>query len=239
MKDENISLLWQLQKLEEEITEINKEIKLKEIRQRLKVLKFEYENFKKYIKGKVAQYKEWEHKLTRINLKNKNLNYEIKELQDKIYGGKITNITALSKLESELVEFKKEIDRSEEEMLGIMEKKELIQRDIKNMKKNMLKIQGEYKLEKDNYNIEKENIQNKQNILSTRLKNIQGKIEEKYIIDYRNTQKNIKQPMAKIKNGICTGCNMNISIILLKDIKESPSIYLCETCGRILYMEKN
>jgi predicted nucleic acid-binding Zn-ribbon protein len=178
MKDVNISLLWQLQKLEEEINEINKEIKLKEIMQKLKGLKCEYENIKVEIQGKVVQYKEWEHKLTRINLKNKNYNYEIKELQDKIYGGKITNVTALSKLKSELDEFKKEIDRSEEEILDIMEKMELIQKDIKIMKKSMLKIQVKYKIEKDNYNIENDIIQNKQKTLSKRLSDLQGKIEK-------------------------------------------------------------
>src|SRR5690554_1585101 len=120
MKDGNISLLWQLQNIEDEIHEINREIRLNEIKQSLKGLKNEHENLKKDLQDKVVQYKEWEHKLSRINLKNKNSNFKIKELQDRIYGGEIINITAISKLECEVEELKKEIDNSDEEILYIM-----------------------------------------------------------------------------------------------------------------------
>lgn len=239
MKDENVSLLWQLQKLEEEIEETNKEIELKKIRIKLKELKYEYDKTKKTIRKKIAKYKEWEHKLTKFDRKNKNTNYRIQELQDKIYGGEITNVIALSKLKNELDELKKEMGHLEEEILNRMEEMEIAKIDIKNMKKSMVKIQKHYKKEKEDYDIKKEKLMNKNNLLSARFQELQEIVDKKYLLDYKRIQEDIKKPIALIKNGTCTGCNMNISIILLKNIKENAKIYLCENCGRILYMEKD
>lgn len=239
MKDENISLLWQLQKLEEEIDEINKKIELKKIRKKLKELKYEYDKTKKSVENKIVKYKEWEYKLTKIDRKSENANYRIQELQDKIYGGEITNVIALSKLKDELDELKKEMDHLEEDILNRMEEMEESKIDIKDMKESMLKIQKCYKKEKEGYDIKKEKLVNKKNLLSARFQELQEIVDKKYLLDYKRVQKDIKKPMALIKNGTCTGCNMNISIILLKNIKENAKIYLCENCGRILYMEKD
>ncbi len=233
----SIGFLWELQNLEEDLGKIEKKVNLIVIRDRLKLLKADYEELRKRLKNKIEKLKEVENKLIRKNLKNKNLNYEIKELQDKIYNGSVSRSIVLSKLQKDLKDYRAEVDDLENEILEKMEMKEVIEKDIKDLRRRAIKIQDKYKKEKGKYNIEEENIQSEKDKLTRKINNIKGKIDEKYILDYRNLEKSIKNPISLIDKGLCTGCNMNISIILLNDIKESPGFYTCENCGRILYMK--
>lgn len=238
MKDENISLLWQLQILEQEIEEVEKKTTLKKIRTKLNKLKSQHEKIKKEVGRQVVKYKEREYKITKIEQNNKSSNYTIKELQDKIYGGDITNVAVLSNLESELQQLQKEINDLEEEILEGMEEMEELKASIENKKQDIFKIQESYKKEKEQYDIEKIKLADKKKVLLTKTKKIQEKIDKEYLQQYKKVKENIKPPMAIINDGRCMECNMNISIILLKNIKVNSKVYICETCGRILYMEK-
>ncbi|HHT49981.1 MAG TPA: hypothetical protein GXZ78_00710 [Eubacteriaceae bacterium] len=235
--EKNIAYLWELQNLEKKIHEIEKEESLKTIKDRLKSLKSNYKRLRKEITIMEEKIKEMENSLIRKNLKNKNLNHEIKELQDRIYNGSVSKSIVLSKMEKDLENFKAEVDSLEIDILEKMETKEAMEKDIKDLNEKAIKIQKEYKKDKKQYDLENKNIQLEKNKLIIKLDNIKEKIENKYMLDYRNLEKSIKFPVALINKGLCTGCNMNISIILLNEIKENPGLYTCENCGRILYMK--
>ena len=83
--EKNIAYLWELQNLEKRIHEIEKEESLKTIKDRLKSLKSNYKRLRKEITIMEEKIKEMENSLIRKNLKNKNLNHEIKNYKDRIY----------------------------------------------------------------------------------------------------------------------------------------------------------
>ena len=137
----SIGFLWELQNLEEDLGKIEKKVNLIVIRDRLKLLKADYEELRKRLKNKIEKLKEVENKLIRKNLKNKNLNYEIKELQDKIYNGSVSRSIVLSKLQKDLKDYRAEVDDLENEILEKMEMKEVIEKDIKDLRRKAIKIQ--------------------------------------------------------------------------------------------------
>ena len=53
---------------------------------------------------------------------------------------------------------------------------------------------------------------------------------------YMTVRKNCVPAVALIENGQCTGCNMSLPSLVMHNIKDSPEIFECENCGRILYM---
>ena len=146
--EKNIAYLWELQNLEKKIHEIEKEESLKTIKDRLKSLKSNYKRLRKEITIMEEKIKEMENSLIRKNLKNKNLNHEIKELQDRIYNGSVSKSIVLSKMEKDLENFKAEVDSLEIDILEKMETKEAMEKDIKDLNEKAIEIQKEYKKDK-------------------------------------------------------------------------------------------
>lgn len=54
---------------------------------------------------------------------------------------------------------------------------------------------------------------------------------EKYI----GVKKNHQNPMAKLENNKCTGCNMSLPTVVVRRVTTSSAVVECENCGRILY----
>lgn len=51
---------------------------------------------------------------------------------------------------------------------------------------------------------------------------------------YKRVKKNYAQPMAKLENDQCGGCNMSLPTVVTKRVK-GDNVVTCENCGRILY----
>ena len=235
MKD--LILLSQLQELENEIQEIKNQETLTEKRKNMADLKREYESIKKDICIKVVQYKELERSITRANLRNKNLNYEIKELQNKLYDGSIKDFKTYSKMDKEMEECKNELDTIETDLLNLMDEKVLLEKDIKKLKRRLIKLHELYQEERIQYHKKKEELQSHHMINSHKIEELLSDIQETFIMEYRDIKKRVQPALARIDNGVCSGCHMSISIILLKEIQRGDKLYTCENCGRILYME--
>lgn len=230
--------LWQLQVLEDEVQEIEKKEILLKKKRNMKHLKNEYENIKSSIHTKIAQYQELERNITRDHLKNRNLGYEIKDLENKLYDGSIQDFKVYSKMEKEIEDYKIELDSIETDLLHRMDDKVILEKDIKKMKKRLQKLHECYQEEKNQYIIKKEEFENQYRMKTKAIEELLPGIKETYIIEYRDIKKRVQPAMAKITNGLCSGCHMNLSIILLKELQKGDKLYTCESCGRILYLEE-
>lgn len=51
---------------------------------------------------------------------------------------------------------------------------------------------------------------------------------------YQNAKKGYAAPVAMVRDGRCTGCNMELSAVLQRKIREDDEIVDCENCGRML-----
>lgn len=51
---------------------------------------------------------------------------------------------------------------------------------------------------------------------------------------YRAVKKNHAQPMAKVENDQCGGCNMSLPTVVIRRVQAGNGIVECENCGRIL-----
>lgn len=62
------------------------------------------------------------------------------------------------------------------------------------------------------------------------------KVEPSLLKRYKSIKKNRANPVAKIEDEKCSGCNMALPSLMVSKIKEADKrIYECENCGRILY----
>lgn len=59
-------------------------------------------------------------------------------------------------------------------------------------------------------------------------------IEKRYLDQYISIKKHIPNPVARLVNNQCSGCNTTLPSALLRQLKESPDPVECETCGRMI-----
>lgn len=51
---------------------------------------------------------------------------------------------------------------------------------------------------------------------------------------YQVIKKGVSKPIAQVVDNRCTGCNMELSVALLRKLKENDAPVECENCGRLL-----
>lgn len=52
---------------------------------------------------------------------------------------------------------------------------------------------------------------------------------------YKRIKKSRVNPIAKVVNDQCSGCNMSLPSLTMRHLKEGEEVVECESCGRILY----
>ncbi|MGI6226950.1 MAG: zinc ribbon domain-containing protein, partial [Peptococcales bacterium] len=157
------------------------------------------------------------------------------EQEKNLYAGNCTNPKELSGMKVKLEVIKAQISQLEDQILMNMDiledKNQLLNRlrgQVEEIKKVYIKGVKIYKKNKEELNEAKISAEKRQLQLS---KVLSGDLLQKY----QRIQKNFKnRGIARVENGICSGCRVEIPILHLKNIKEGNNIYICEQCGRIL-----
>ena len=66
-----------------------------------------------------------------------------------------------------------------------------------------------------------------------------GKAVEPALLNrYNQVKQHHPQPMAKVLNAKCSGCNMSLPMVVLKKLAANDVIVECENCGRILFADR-
>ena len=63
-------------------------------------------------------------------------------------------------------------------------------------------------------------------------------VEPALLERYQTVKRGVSAPVARVIDNRCTGCNMELSAVLLRNLKENAGIIECENCGRILVAEE-
>lgn len=64
-----------------------------------------------------------------------------------------------------------------------------------------------------------------------------AQIEAELLGQYEQLRKRHANPIALVQNGICSGCHLRVSEIVVERLREGAEIISCENCSRLLYMK--
>lgn len=161
--------------------------------------------------------------------------FEIEELNDKLYKDNITDIKQLEYLSFEKEESKKKLAEVENNMIIYMEEQEIIEKKQAGNKIILEKL--EKALQEDSSLIDKEtkDLEKKLKEKQKLIDKITSKLDLDAIKIYTDLQERKDRPIVLIKDNICSGCNMRLPSYQLEELKIKDKIIICESCGRILY----
>src|SRR5699024_1214562 len=230
-----LELLWKLEEqndlLKKDKMNLDLEIQKKEINNIDSNIKKSTKNIRR-LEENILEY---DIQIKKEDMKLENFRYKIEEIEDELYSGNITDLKHLEYLNEEKKEISSKINDLELEILSMMEVEEETNKEIlelgqklDNKKEELLKKQEKYE---KNLKLVDEKILEEEKTINY----INQKIEKDILKAYHNIKNQKERPIVKVKNDICSGCNMRIPTYLISALKNKSELIYCDNCGRILY----
>ena len=231
-----MSLIGQLYKLQQLDLELQKNLQeLSEVNQRLS-------DNKSLVaaESKLSSYKE---QLDSVNSKQKNSEWELEDLQEKIrqidgklYSGTTKDPKELVNLEKEVKSLKSQIKSKEDALLGLMSQIEEIEVNLKTTAEEREQLRQEWEQKQETFGQRKSEIQT----LLIKLKEDRATLAQQLDSEALNTYERIKlsrgQAVTKVEKGKCQGCHIAVPTSQWQKVKAGDLIQ-CNSCSRILYLD--
>lgn len=165
------------------------------------------------------------------------LRQKLQALEERLYGGKVSNRRELEGMERERKTLRSRLGRGEEELLGVMMSHEKAQRSL-------LDVQSELHREKENWYQGQERLEEEKNAEEKTLERllkertgITSLLTEDEIAAYDRLRSAKKgQMVAKVERGLCRGCAVTLPTHVVQRARADRERVFCPSCGRVLYV---
>ena len=161
----------------------------------------------------------------------------IKKLQAQLYQLKTNK--EYQTMQHEIEGQKADNSRIEDEILMLMEDAETLDKEL--VKEKALFAEAEKHLIEDKKKIEAEisSLDGEISNLEAQRKEVSALVDKKVLAHYEKVLANRDGlALAAVKSHSCQGCFMNLPPQVINEIKMGDKIVTCESCARILYIEK-
>ena len=212
-----------IQKEQEALDDINRQLGDSEA---LSQAKAELLTEQKHLADKEKQQRDVEYEI-------EDLRSSIKQVNDKLYGGKTKNPKELVSLEKELDIFKAKLRQKEDDLLDLMAEIESAQDKIKTDSERLSKLEGEWQREQKDLTQRQAAVKGRLSDLNRKRKALAADIAKQALELYELIRSRKGQAVAKIEQGRCQGCRLNLAVNELQRARAGDLIQ-CSSCGRIL-----
>lgn len=228
---EQLELLWQLQELKKDkslLTAKQEHVQTGDLRslwQQINGLTQQIADEQQAMKAYERECKAYERKLNGIA-------EQVKDRELQLYGGKVTNLKELEQIKLRYDDDRKELADYEEIILEKMGRCEELAQSITEHENRLAA------LKKDHKQKQLTTVQTIQEIsravaeLDRRLEDLAGAIRPEILSRYNELARRMDSPVAKVSQGICSGCHRSLPTARLKANREQ--LLYCDNCGRIL-----
>ncbi|NLT95288.1 MAG: hypothetical protein GXW85_07090 [Clostridia bacterium] len=232
-------LLWELQRVDQSLEKITREIKQKELVMLLKEKQNKIKELEAIIEKEEKERADLENKSRAYEDELANLETKKQAQKEKLYNGSTNSPKELESMKVKLDEIKERISQLEDQALANMDiledKVQLLNRHtslLNELKKEYIKNVKLYQKNKTELN-EKMTFEEK------RRAELVSMLSDNLLSLYQRAQEKFKnRGIARAEKGLCSGCRVEIPIMHLQNIKLGNNIYTCEQCGRILIWDE-
>jgi predicted nucleic acid-binding Zn-ribbon protein len=150
---------------------------------------------------------------------------------------KLSNLKEIEYVQKEIENYKRLIDNTEDELLKLMGRDEVLETGIAGNKKRLLELKSMFDVLKKKYTEEDQRNKDEIGSLEKRREDILNEIGSSLADQYSKIAARKSNPISRVDNGICTECGIKLNAMLYDALKKNDCINVCGHCGRILYIE--
>jgi predicted nucleic acid-binding Zn-ribbon protein len=190
--------------------------------------------------SRLSSYKD---QLEDISKKQKNSEWELEDLQEKIrqidsklYGGATKDPKELVNLEKEVKSLKSQIKPKEDTLLDFMSQMEEIEVNIKTTVEEVERLKQEWEQRHESLGKRKSEIETLLAKLKEERVTLAHQLDSEVLNIYERVRLSRGQAVTKVERGKCQGCHIAVSTSQWQKVKAGDLIQ-CNSCSRILYLE--
>ncbi|GAB6158074.1 C4-type zinc ribbon domain-containing protein [Desulfotomaculum varum] len=231
----DISKLWRLQTLEQELAAICQAGAPPALQQGLKELKKQIEQTQNSLRQLKANYQEVKEQAAVLEQQAAQLRENCRHTGDRIYNGSL-QLKEIANYQQKYDQLKQDLTRREDRQLELMQLQEDIQKEWTDQKQRLAHLTEQYKERHRNYLQEKENKAVRSGELAGEIDLLIKEINPAYLNRYRQLKTKFNNPVSKVSQNTCSGCHLGLPFDLLKQLKRRDGMVCCNHCGRLLFL---
>ena len=231
--DKDLELLVELQKIDSEIKELQKQIA--DWQQKKLALEEQAQQSQKVL----AQAKSNQEENTKQRRKSER-ELEAKEEEIKKYKGQLINVKTnkeYQSLQHEIENAQQQNGQIEEDILKVMDSTEALNQAVKQREAGLKQVQAQIKEQGQQMDQEINQRQLQWENLTKERDKVKAKVDPKMLTNYERLLKHKGLAMAAVINEVCQGCFMHIPPQTYETLKKKNKIYYCQSCHRMLYVK--
>lgn len=155
--------------------------------------------------------------------------------EESLYSGRITSPKELASLKQEVDSFRFRCGQLEDRTLELMEQVEATEAGISGLKTRLEVLEAEWHLEQKRLISEVEKLKATIAEFEDKRELLLSEIDSSAVSIYQDLKRQRGKAVAKVEQGICTGCRISLSVSELQRARSS-SLIQCSSCGRILFL---
>ena len=232
---EQLQLLWELQEIEREIRQKEKELQNLASVIKYKQQKTAFLDFLEEKKKAEERYAGEKKSLKHYEIELQNISDTLKELNSELDSGKISSAKELESLEKKVRSKEKEKSDLEEKILASMENLENGEKEIAELK--IREKEKKEALQKSNTHARRDvaNVRGELELLKGKQDELMRTIDAHLISKYRELNNRLQgRCISLVKKGFCGVCNVSLPSSFRSRMLTPGELVFCENCGCLL-----
>lgn len=164
------------------------------------------------------------------------LEAKIKDINARLYSGRVTNPKELMNLNTELAGLRRQKDQAETEALELIEETEQATHTLRDAERNYAEVEKLWQAEQADLAHEIATHEKELERLRTERQGLVVQLAPRDLELYESTKKRKGKAVARVEQGTCGGCRISLSWAKLQQARANRPV-TCDNCGRLLFME--
>jgi predicted nucleic acid-binding Zn-ribbon protein len=236
--DQQIQLLWEYQQIDLQMATVEKKLRASPTRKKLLQARdyiIDAQNLMKKMEADAGELRiTYDSVKQRYDMLAADLDGLVEYIAD---SDQDTSMQEMERMRKDATEIQTNLNKQERDLLQIIERIGKIEANVNKIALNVPKAKKDYTELKEVYDKEAAVIAKEKAPFKQKLDALAGKIHPKLLQRYANIKKTRANPLAPVRNNRCSGCNMELPSVTLKQVVEGGAVLECENCGRLLFIE--
>ena len=231
-----LDYLWEYQKLDLKMDELENKIKncsaRKELYKSIKYLKDQQESLIKLNENVDKK----NHIYNRIYNDFQKISKNLKEEGKILNSGNIKTFKQLDQIEKKLWDIQKKLEQKKEELTDLLKEMDSLNKNLQEVTQRLRRGKKEYDKYKKEYDLVMKDVDSEYDEIKAQRDSIEEKLDDSLLKKYNAIKGNHRLVIAEIQQDRCGGCNMVLASLVVQNVRDKAGIIECENCGRILYL---
>lgn len=160
---------------------------------------------------------------------------KVKELDDKLYSGRVTNPKELDGYYQEQLQLKARLRQLEDQMLEVMLALETATADLAEARKRLAEVEAQWQADQQRLRQERTTLRRQIEALEQERAQLAAQVDRLDLAVYEQLrQTRGGRAVAVVERGACSGCRVVLPVTDFQKVKAGQGLVRCGTCGRIL-----